>query len=400
MFFRLYRGNLKDLLSREQEHFCDRPNRAMAHPTWTPRFIRQVPGALQFLHSQGIIHRDIKPANILYDLEYDGTDRRRFNFYVSDFGLSIAAQEAANQQTIAGTAFYMPPEAMSGWVTSQVFDVWSFGVTLGCILGYWCHKEMYCSREEWDRKLRGFGSTRQLVGPEYHDPQVRWSRRVQSMVDVLPPGFTKLLAPQESRASPADVLRVADFGVDLPHQKVQPSPPQSTVVLSQAQRHPNDSMSIDGLSSKGKGKGKQPEVYPSAQSIDGGSRNGPVQPPANRSGRLGPTGLPPGNQGGHAGPSRPPANWVGHLDPAFAPGTGGGRHAGPVQPPGIRGAHLTAASPPGRGNHTGSATPPANRAGPTIPVDRSPAAGSAGVQGVRGRSNILPYRPDPKVGDR
>lgn len=286
-------------------------------------------------------------------------DRRRFNFYVSDFGLSIAAQEAANQQTIAGTAFYMPPEAMSGGVMSQVFDVWSFGVTLGCILGYWCHKEMYCSRKEWDRKLRGFGNTRQLVGPEHHDPQMRWSRRVQSMVDVLPPGFTKLLAPQESRASPADVLRVADFGVDLPHQKVQPSPPQSTVVLSQAQRHPNDSMSIDGLSSKG----KQPEVYPSAQSIDGGSRNGPVQPPANRSGRLGPTGLPPGNQGGHAGPSRPPANRGAHIDPAFAPGTGGGRHAGPVQPPGIRGAHLTAASPPGR-------------------------------------SNILPYRPDPKAGDR
>lgn len=135
MFFRLCRGNVEDLIPREREHFCDRPNYAVRPPSWAPRFMRQVPEALGYLHSQGIIYHDIKPANILYDYSYSSDREALVDFDVADFGLSIAAQEAAGKG-VAGTIFYMPPEAIFTGESSPVFVVWSLGMTLGCILGY------------------------------------------------------------------------------------------------------------------------------------------------------------------------------------------------------------------------------------------------------------------------
>lgn len=104
MFFRLYRGNVNDLMkNREHLHSCFKPDYVTPVPSWTPRFMRQVPEALDFLNSQGIIHRDIKAANILYDLEHHAQGDRE-NFYVADFGLSVAAREAKSSKL--GTGFY------------------------------------------------------------------------------------------------------------------------------------------------------------------------------------------------------------------------------------------------------------------------------------------------------
>ena len=74
------------------------------------RITRQVAGALDFAHRQGIIHRDIKPANILL---HDG------EAMLTDFGIALAVTEADRGRLTGtglsiGTVQYMSPEQAGG----------------------------------------------------------------------------------------------------------------------------------------------------------------------------------------------------------------------------------------------------------------------------------------------
>ncbi len=74
------------------------------------RIAREVTGALEHAHRQGIIHRDIKPENILLQ---DGSA------LVADFGIALAVQQAAGQRLTQtglslGTPQYMSPEQAMG----------------------------------------------------------------------------------------------------------------------------------------------------------------------------------------------------------------------------------------------------------------------------------------------
>ena len=57
------------------------------------RIAREVAGALDHAHKQGIIHRDIKPENILLQ---DGAA------VVADFGIALAVQSAGTMPTVRG----------------------------------------------------------------------------------------------------------------------------------------------------------------------------------------------------------------------------------------------------------------------------------------------------------
>jgi len=93
----LVRGeSLRARLDREQQLPVDE----------TLRMIRQLAGALDYAHRQGIIHRDIKPENILLQ---DGEP------VLSDFGIALAVTEAGGGRLTGtglsiGTAQYMSPE--------------------------------------------------------------------------------------------------------------------------------------------------------------------------------------------------------------------------------------------------------------------------------------------------
>ena len=104
---------------------------------------KQICEALEAAHEAGIVHRDLKPGNI--KRRSDGTVK------VLDFGLArpssqvgtasaAGLQQLANSPTITspatltaagmilGTAAYMAPEQVRGYVADRRADIWAFGV--------------------------------------------------------------------------------------------------------------------------------------------------------------------------------------------------------------------------------------------------------------------------------
>ena len=88
---------------------------------------RQIAGALEYAHRQGVIHRDIKPENILL---HEG------EAMLADFGIALAVREAGGRRLTEsglslGTPQYMSPEQATGEREVDVrSDVYSLGAVL------------------------------------------------------------------------------------------------------------------------------------------------------------------------------------------------------------------------------------------------------------------------------
>jgi serine/threonine-protein kinase len=97
----LMRGeSLRERLTRDKRLSVDE----------TTRIIRQIAGALDFAHRQGILHRDIKPENILLQ---DG------EALLADFGIALAMSGSVEARLTGtglsiGTVQYMSPEQAAG----------------------------------------------------------------------------------------------------------------------------------------------------------------------------------------------------------------------------------------------------------------------------------------------
>ncbi len=83
---------------------------------------RQLCAGLHAAHEKGVLHRDLKPANVMLD----GRGRVR----ITDFGLAVAAEEAANIGEISGTPAYMAPEQLAGKPASVRSDLYALGLIL------------------------------------------------------------------------------------------------------------------------------------------------------------------------------------------------------------------------------------------------------------------------------
>ena len=86
------------------------------------RVIAQLGDALDYAHHQGVIHRDVKPANVLLT----SADAAK----LSDFGLSLIADETQVSGTIKGTPHYMSPEQAKGKRLDHRTDLYALGVMI------------------------------------------------------------------------------------------------------------------------------------------------------------------------------------------------------------------------------------------------------------------------------
>ncbi len=85
--------------------------------------MKQLLGALDYSHKQGVVHRDVKPANLMI---LPGPKVK-----VMDFGIARLESSSLTQVgTVVGTPTHMSPEQLTGLPADGRADIWSSGVIL------------------------------------------------------------------------------------------------------------------------------------------------------------------------------------------------------------------------------------------------------------------------------
>ncbi|ERS94869.1 serine/threonineeeee-protein kinase [Sporothrix schenckii 1099-18] len=87
------------------------------------RILRDISGALHYIHGRNLVHNDVKPANILYSPERGAV--------LCDFGLST---DINSPPSAGGTPYYVPPEFIGRKLRGPPSDVWALGITMLYVL--------------------------------------------------------------------------------------------------------------------------------------------------------------------------------------------------------------------------------------------------------------------------
>ncbi|KAK0617936.1 kinase-like domain-containing protein [Bombardia bombarda] len=95
--------------------------------------IKQVLGAVNYLHKNNVVHRDLKPENLLYLTKASDSD-----LVLADFGIAkMLDNKDEVLTTMAGSFGYAAPEVMLKQGHGKPVDMWSMGViTYTLLCGY------------------------------------------------------------------------------------------------------------------------------------------------------------------------------------------------------------------------------------------------------------------------
>ncbi|KAI0890717.1 calcium/calmodulin-dependent protein kinase 1 [Annulohypoxylon maeteangense] len=95
--------------------------------------IKQVLGAVDYLHNRNVVHRDLKPENLLYLSKEPSSD-----LVLADFGIAkMLDTKDEVLTTMAGSFGYAAPEVMLKKGHGKPVDMWSLGViTYTLLCGY------------------------------------------------------------------------------------------------------------------------------------------------------------------------------------------------------------------------------------------------------------------------
>jgi serine/threonine protein kinase len=85
--------------------------------------VRQLSGAIHYLHTEQVLHRDVKPSNVFV------TSREPFQLMLADFGTARLTAFQTMLTGSIGTVAYSSPEALTG-LQSEGSDYWSVGIIL------------------------------------------------------------------------------------------------------------------------------------------------------------------------------------------------------------------------------------------------------------------------------
>mmetsp|Transcript_3698 Transcript_3698/g.6638 ORF Transcript_3698/g.6638 Transcript_3698/m.6638 type:complete len:486 (-) Transcript_3698:107-1564(-) len=95
--------------------------------------MKQMIGAIYYLHTKGICHRDLKPENFLFQTK-DKIEKNVLKLI--DFGLATKYKPGQPLKTKSGTPYYVSPQVLSGSY-NELCDIWSCGVIMYVLLcGY------------------------------------------------------------------------------------------------------------------------------------------------------------------------------------------------------------------------------------------------------------------------
>lgn len=92
--------------------------------------VKDISGAIKYLHSIGVVHRDLKPENLIYSHKEDNKGCIK----ITDFGLAKFKEGGEKMATACGTPGYVAPEVLKNESYGPPVDMWSLGVILYILL--------------------------------------------------------------------------------------------------------------------------------------------------------------------------------------------------------------------------------------------------------------------------
>lgn len=208
--------------------------------------IRDIAGALTFLHSKGIAHRDLKPQNILCMRKHRASPAK-----LADFNLGAVTRHLDGRKTPpitvpVGTPEFMAPEVVDALAGAECrydkrCDIWSLGVILYIMLSGYPPFSGDCGTDcGWkEGKHCEFCQEElqeQIQAGHFDFPVQEWSRVSGAAKDLI----TRMLVREDRRITASQILR---------HPWVRQEAPRTPLITPDLLRQRSNRESLDEFAS-------------------------------------------------------------------------------------------------------------------------------------------------------